>query len=120
VELYSMLWVVIKQGAISWRRSLTVLGEVFPSVFPHQTIRMDFLSELLQRGLSLSTSSSSSIVDQFARDNVGNYVLQSILKRLHREILCLSSCLNGKGGIYSLENERDVNHMSCAIQLVSS
>ena len=85
---------------------------------------LEFLSSLLRRGLSLtdtpSPSSSPSLVDQFARDNVGNYVLQSILKRLHREMLCLIANLSGKGGKYFLQNRNDEQDMCSAYQLVST
>lgn len=76
---------------------------------------MDFLVGLLTRGLALQSNVTPSIVDQFVRDNVGNYVIQSILKRLHREMLCITSFLTSTNIFTTHTSESD---MCSSLELV--
>jgi hypothetical protein len=100
----SMPWEEINLAVISWKLLLIAHGTTSsltpfitpppPPPPPSLARSIDFVSELLTRGLSLDSEDPFSLTDQFARDNVGNYVLQSILKRLHREMLCIATSLS--------------------------
>lgn len=122
MEIYaqwsSMQWEVINLEVILWRLSLIVQGMVLPSHSSH-LFSISFVSGLLSRGLTLE-SDPFTLVDQFARDNVGNYVLQSILKRLHREMMCILTFQSNKL-MFSVESpeERELNHHT-ALMMVGS
>lgn len=112
----STLWEVINLEATLWRQSLIAQGLILSIILQH-VLSVSFISDLLSRGLTLQ-SDPLTLVDQFARDNVGNYVLQSILKRLDREMLCILTFQSSKS-LFTVENpERENNHETALTMVI--